>query len=202
MLSGLIEADHILFFAINGMAASEALMAVAETFSDIGRYPVLLLAAIVLALDGRAAFRKHVLALLLIMPVAFAVNTGLKRTVERPRPQKYFQEAVARGEVQIQVGEQVRHNAFPSGHTTMAFFAMGYLAWTKRRYAWWWLLLALGVAWSRVAVGAHFPLDCVAGGALGLSWAWLAWRIYRKWEHGSWTSRQAQIPACGPSSGS
>ncbi len=192
MLTWLIHADHSLFFIFNDMAHSKSLMAVAVTFSDLGRYSVLLLAAIVLALDGRAIFRRHVLALLLIMPVAIAVNTGLKHSVHRERPQAYYRDAIARGEVQIQVGERVSHNAFPSGHTTMAFFAMGYLAWAKRRQAWWWLLLALGVGWSRVAVGAHFPLDCVAGGALGLLWSWMAWRIYGKLEHGTWTSREAR----------
>jgi undecaprenyl-diphosphatase len=202
MFSWLIGADHSLFFVLNGMAHSKSLMAVAVNVSDLGRYSVLLLAAVVLALDGRLAFRKHVLAMLLVMPVAFGVNTALKRSIDRERPQGYYREGVARGEVQIQVGERVSHHSFPSGHTTMAFFALGYLAWVKRGQAWWWLLLALGVAWSRVAVGAHFPLDCVAGGALGLLWAWLAWRIYGKLEHGSWTSRKAQTPACGPSSGS
>ncbi len=202
MLSWLIQADHSLFFWLNGMVHSKTLMAVAVNLSDLGRYPVLLLTAMVLALDGRAAFRKHVLAMLLIMPVAFAVNTGLKRAIDRDRPQSYYREAVARGEVQIQVGEKVSHRSFPSGHTTMAFFAMGYLVWAKRRHAVWALALALGVAWSRVAVGAHFPLDCVAGGALGLMWSWVAWRVYEKQEHGSWTSRTSQTLACGPSSGS
>jgi membrane-associated phospholipid phosphatase len=202
MLDWLINADHSLFFILNGMAASKALMAVALALSDFGRYPVLLLAGLVLALDGRIAFRRHILALLLIMPVAIAVNTGLKHSVHRERPQAYYHEAVARGEVEIQVGEQVNHKSFPSGHSTMAFFAMGYLAWAKRRQAWWWLLPALGVGWSRVAVGAHFPLDCVAGGALGMVWSWMAWRIYGKLEHGSWTSRKAQPPAHEPSSGS
>lgn len=202
MLSWLIGVDHSLFFVLNGMAHSKAVMAVAENLSDLGRYSILLLAAVFLALDGRAAFRKHLLAMLLVMPVAFAVNTGLKRGIDRERPQGYYRDVVARGEVSIQVGEKIAHHAFPSGHTTMAFFAMGYLAWARRRHAPWALALALGVAWSRVAVGAHFPLDCVAGGALGLLWSWVAWRIDGKLEHGSWTSRKAPTPACGPSSGS
>jgi membrane-associated phospholipid phosphatase len=57
--------------------------------------------------------------------------------------------------------------SFPSGHTATAFALAVLLSlWYPRGTAVW-LALAGGVAWSRVALGSHFPSDVLAGAALG-----------------------------------
>ena len=58
--------------------------------------------------------------------------------------------------------------SFPSGHAATSFAAAAVLT-----YAWprWWpafLLLALGIGFSRVYVGVHYPLDVVGGAVLGI----------------------------------
>ena len=58
--------------------------------------------------------------------------------------------------------------SFPSGHAATSFAAA-----TVLTYAWprWWpafLLLALGIGFSRVYVGVHYPLDVVGGAVLGI----------------------------------
>jgi membrane-associated phospholipid phosphatase len=67
------------------------------------------------------------------------------------------------------VGETLTRRSFPSGHAATAFAAAALLL-PLRRATWSRaLVLALAslVALSRLAVGAHWPLDVLAGAALG-----------------------------------
>jgi undecaprenyl-diphosphatase len=53
------------------------------------------------------------------------------------------------------------------------------------RHPWcapWTLGLAAAIAYSRVAVGVHFPLDVIAGSALGCLAGWLVHRRGLQWE--------------------
>jgi undecaprenyl-diphosphatase len=58
--------------------------------------------------------------------------------------------------------------SFPSGHSTAAFACATVIAWRAPRFAFPAFLLAGAIAWSRVYVGVHWPLDVFGGSALGL----------------------------------
>jgi undecaprenyl-diphosphatase len=58
--------------------------------------------------------------------------------------------------------------AFPSGHAATAFAAATVIACDSRRLAIPAYSLAALVAWSRVYVGVHWPLDVIGGAALGI----------------------------------
>jgi undecaprenyl-diphosphatase len=58
--------------------------------------------------------------------------------------------------------------AFPSGHSATAFACATVLAWWDRRLAVPAFVLAAAIAWSRVYVGVHWPLDVVGGAVLGV----------------------------------
>lgn len=59
--------------------------------------------------------------------------------------------------------------SFPSGHTTAAFLFATLLTQLLPLLAPLWLLWAIGVGTSRVALGVHFPSDILAGAVLGAS---------------------------------
>ena len=90
------------------------------------------------------------------------VSSGLlKELVERDRPfvVEPLPEPIAR---------EPASYSFPSGHATVSFAAATVVAaWLPRlaipAYA-----LAAAIAWSRVVVGVHYPLDVLAGAALGV----------------------------------
>lgn len=74
------------------------------------------------------------------------------------------------------VGETRLHHSFPSGHSTSAFLFAGTLLMVMQDKKSKWVLLmgAAMVALSRILVGAHWPVDTLAGALLGLSCAYVA----------------------------
>ena len=87
------------------------------------------------------------------------------------------------------VGTPLSAGSMPSGHSAMAFAMLAVLVAERRRFTErsavdGWItsgpgialvaLLALGIALSRLAVGAHWPADILVGGGLGLVFGGLA----------------------------
>ena len=60
-------------------------------------------------------------------------------------------------------------SSFPSGHATVAFACATVLALAVPRLRWPLLALATVIAFSRVYVGVHYPLDVLAGAVLGVA---------------------------------
>lgn len=82
------------------------------------------------------------------------------------------------------IGIDLQNFSFPSGHTTAAFVLAGVYALVIQREKLTALLFmaALLVGFSRVAVGAHWPLDVLAGGAFGWFSAWVGWELTTRWQ--------------------
>src|SRR3569832_2112175 len=84
------------------------------------------------------------------------------------------------------IGKALRSGSFPSGHTAAAFAFAGVVAKHLRR-AWstaLLLVLASGVGLSRMAVGVHWPVDVLAGAAVGWTCASAALVLARRWRWG------------------
>lgn len=58
-------------------------------------------------------------------------------------------------------------HSFPSGHTATAVAGATVLSYLYPRLTWLFAVLAAGIAYSRLYVGVHFPLDVVGGALIG-----------------------------------
>jgi undecaprenyl-diphosphatase len=98
--------------------------------------------------------------------------TALKEVFDRPRP---FEELpAAEPLLRGTVGESL-----PSGHAATSFAGALVLAYLVRRAVPALFALAALVAFSRVYVGVHYPLDIVAGALLGIAVALAAIALVR-----------------------
>jgi undecaprenyl-diphosphatase len=100
---------------------------------------------------------------------ATILSQGLKRSLTRARPDV----AIAGFEP---LAENPDRFSFPSGHSAAAFAVAVAFAGEPGGVGPLALLLATGIGLSRVYLGAHYPLDVAAGGALGV-FAGLAARL-------------------------
>lgn len=157
-------------------------------------WPLLIIGSIYAGRDSRllAAFVK-------VSLLATAAAQIPKLLMPVPRPALLLDPAQL-----VIVGEPVLHTgSMPSGHA-LATFSMLTVAWLGRRSLAsremrqpmsliWLALLVLGiaVAWSRVAVGAHWPADVLVGSGLGLGVGVMAWQWESFWPWRSWFSTAA-----------
>jgi len=131
-----------------------------EGLSYAGRFGLLW---IVIALVLAVAYRRWGVFALTVIAVALSdwSATGLKALIERPRPPVRYPEP--------KTLVPVPHDAsFPSGHAATSFAAATMLSFAFPRLAPFLYVLAAAVAFSRVYVGVHYPLDVIAGAALGV----------------------------------
>jgi len=138
---------------------------------------------VALALAGLLARRRPDILWGLLLAAVFATAWVhvLKPLVQALRPLSVL------GETQVHViGHALHAGSFPSGHTTTAFTLAGVfvLRGVPRGLAWGLMAVALLAGISRSVVGAHWPLDLLAGAFGG----WLAavigsWLVDR-WDWG------------------
>lgn len=118
------------------------------------------------ALAALACRRPRILATTLLADgIAWLAAEGLQLAVPRARPHGHALVARPHG------------HSFPSGHAATSFACATVLALALPRLRVPLFVLAAAVAWSRVYVGVHYPLDVFAGAAIGVAIGAGVWRI-------------------------
>lgn len=130
-------------------------------------------------------FRKeYALPYIYSYALSTALVQGLKHFVfvDSLRPLAYFASSGVKWHIipGLLISE---YNSMPSGHTGAAFFMFFWIAVLLRRFSWGLVagLLAVGVAYSRVYLFQHFPVDTLVGAAIGTASSYLFYTlIYAK----------------------
>jgi len=160
--------NQTLFLALNHAAAwlPDTLWSKLTVLGDT-------LVALVLLLALLRRYPQLVLAALLASLPATLISHGLKDGLDIARPYAML------GEQVHVIGPYLKAGSTPSGHTTTLFVLAAVLSIGLRSAtATFWVLLAASLAGiSRIAVGAHWPLDVLGGMVCGwlsglLGWYW------------------------------
>ncbi|MBN2341189.1 MAG: phosphatase PAP2 family protein [Deltaproteobacteria bacterium] len=130
-----------------------------------------------LFLFKRAHLREHLPALVITAALGGLLVVGVKEAVARPRPAAHF--VTSSQQVHTPSGTP-RDYSFPSGHTQTAFSTAAYLSCLYPMLSPVFLLLAVLVGVSRIAIGVHFPLDVLVGALLGAGCGGLGFWVNRR----------------------
>ena len=90
------------------------------------------------------------------------ISLGLRQLIGRDRPFLVYPEPRP-------LVHPPSSGSFPSGHASAAFACATVIAWASPKLAVPAFVLAALVAWSRVYVGVHWPLDVLGGAVLGVA---------------------------------
>jgi undecaprenyl-diphosphatase len=178
-LNSLIEFDHWLFERINLDWTNGFFDWLMPNITDLHKQPAFIMAMVPLLLFW--VWKKRELAAAWILVLVLSVGLSdmisyrvIKAQVERARPI----------EAGMKVELRTSHHSgtsFPSNHSSNMFAAATVLS-AAFPVAWpAFFTFAILVAYSRVYVGVHFPIDVIAGALLGMSVAWTVRKLFAGW---------------------
>jgi len=137
-------------------------------------------------------------ALLTAAILSLVVSASLKKLFAVPRPAAMFDT-----DCFVIIGRTLSgRTALPSGHSIAAFVVITILLFAfmpkKNNYKviWSFFILSLGlvIVFSRVGVGAHYPLDVVVGSTIGFIVAILGIKINNKVSWWAWIENKKYYP--------
>ncbi|VAX20845.1 Membrane-associated phospholipid phosphatase [hydrothermal vent metagenome] len=121
--------------------------------------------------------RRRLVMLIIAMAIGGAAGQAVKYVADRDRPLARYKQEIRAGKMDINTPlNRLETRSFPSGHTQAAFSAATFFVLYYRRFKALLMLAAIAVGISRVYLGTHFPLDILAGAAIGMGVTWLIWR--------------------------
>jgi membrane-associated phospholipid phosphatase len=106
----------------------------------------------------------------------------LKNGFNLPRPPRVLEPGTF-----YLIGPAHGYHSFPSGHNVTVFTLYGVIGfqYPKLFFRISFLIAAMLIGFSRIAVGVHWPADCLAGAAIGLFYANAGVYLYRRFAPGN-----------------
>lgn len=176
MLEWLQNIDTQLFFFVNNGLSNPVfdwLMPFITTKQNW--YPLFLIIIIGLLWKGGKKGRIVVLLLIPVITLSDQIAASvIKPWVDRVRPCQAFE---AMGTVNMLIGMKTSPS-FPSNHAANSFAAAAFFAHFYPERRWLYYTIAALVAFSRVYVGVHYPIDVLAGAILGFLCAFIVYFAY------------------------
>lgn len=175
MMDVILSADRWLFIALNASLHWAPIDAVMMMMSEVKHFH-LLVGIFLAVLIWKGGSKGRATALLLMLSILISDQLAafvLKPIFQRARPCHEIINAVA-------LGGCGGGLSFPSSHAFNIFAFMTVLAASFPRYRKWFYTFAGLIAYSRIHVGAHYPLDVICGAALGYGVGRLlvlSWRV-------------------------
>ena len=149
------------------------LQAISDTTTFVS-IALVLLVMIISFVKKSKAMRQQGFMLVALLLLVMGVTQGLKALIDRDRPFTTYPN--------IEKLSSGGDSSFPSGHTLEAFAMAAALSMMFSRkkiilpvYAW-----AILVAYSRMALGVHYPSDVLAGILIGSLIGWIVHWVFRR----------------------
>ena len=185
MINQLVAIDTALFVFLNSKLTHPVLDSVMPFITHQENwYPVLIGLWLALIIWGGRRGRMAAVALVIAIALTDQISCSvIKPLVERVRPCN----ALSPTQCRLLVGRSSAWS-FPSAHAANSFAMATVVSWRLGRFAPLFYLIAAAVAYSRVYVGVHYPLDALGGAVLGALLGHLSirlvvvvWRRCEKW---------------------
>jgi membrane-associated phospholipid phosphatase len=179
MLDALLNLDTSLFFLINRDLQNRFFDILMPVITNERNWiPVFLVIIVGLLWKGGRKGRTVVLLLIPLILLSDQLSSSLfKPLFDRMRPCEAFGDL---GMVNMLVGMKTSPS-FPSGHATNSMAVALFFAHFYPRRRLYYFIAAAAVAFSRVYVGVHYPLDILAGALLGCGCAVVVYGGYEMW---------------------
>ncbi len=178
MIDSLLELDRELFIYLNGLGSSTwdgLWLVITNKFASIPIYAILLF--LVFKKYGWKVGLTILVVTALMITFTDQLTSFFKDTIKRPRP---CQEASLQ-EVIRYVAPRCGKFSFFSGHATSTMAGAVFISLLLRKWFRYvpfiMLFWAFLVAYSRVYVGVHYPVDIIVGMAVGGVSGWIFYKL-------------------------
>jgi len=166
MMDILQAIDVSLFRSLSGGLANPVFDLLMPFLTDLNKQKIVLVLVAVIILwmlvKGDRSIRWAAVLLIVTIAVSDQLSSSvIKHWFERPRPCHML----ANVRLLVDCGSGF---SFPSSHAVNNFAGALVLAWFIPRGVWWFFGFAAVVAFSRIYVGVHYPLDILGGAVIGL----------------------------------